>query len=153
MEPHSGAGPRVVRPSPGVLRCLPRVHGPPARVLVVGAGSGHEARALDARGYRVTVVDLEAASIPDVLVADFLAADFAGAYDLLCEHGAYAAAPASAYVAAAARALRPGGQVFGVFPGSDVGGVIRAFSSAFEPLHLEGSAADPGLLEAVFGRR
>jgi SAM-dependent methyltransferase len=119
----------------------------------VGAGSGHEARALDARGYRVTVVDLDAASIPDVLVADFLVADFAGAYDLVCEHGAYPGLPAAAYVSAAARALRPGGQVFGVFPGRDVGGLIRVFASAFEPQHLEGSAADPGLLEAVFERR
>lgn len=86
----SGAGPLDPRrPSPIVLRLLPHVHRPPARVLV--AAGPEEARALAARGYEVTLVSTDPAALdaPDggripVLAAELAATDFAGAWDLVC---------------------------------------------------------------------
>lgn len=156
----------IDRASPVVLRLLSAVHHPPARVLVPGAGEGHEARALHARGYRVTVTDAEVPGL-DAAPGDFLTSDHAGAYDLLCERGRYASlAPAErdAYVAAAGRALRSGGKLFGVFvesgagaPGTTASDLIHRFSAAFEVERMEASAfAAPegfGWLEVVLVRR
>lgn len=114
------------RPSPVVLRLLPVVHHPPARVLVPGCGLGHDARAMENRGYRVVALDLAPAAAEraravnglDVQVGDFLQSDFAGGFDLLLEHTLFCAirpADRDRYVAAAARALRPGGKLFGAF--------------------------------------
>ena len=149
MKTVSGMGPASERPSPLVLRLLPFVHRPPARVLVLGAG--HDGAALDARGYRVTVLDLDGGQ--DVLVAEFGQTNFAGEFDLICEHGALTTMAADRYAAAAARALRSGGQLFGSFPGGDVGSLIRAFVADFEPTRLEPGGFADGLLEAIFTRR
>lgn len=149
MNVVSGMGPVPDRPNALVLRLLPFVHRPPSRVLVLGAG--HDARALDARGYRVTVLDLDQGD--DVLVAEFGGTHFGGGYDLVCEHGAFATMDAPRYAAAAARALRPGGQLFGAFPGNDVGRLIRAFADDFEPTRLQPGGFADGALEAIFTRR
>lgn len=144
------------RASPVVLRLLAAVHHPPASVLVPGGGP--EAGALDARGYRVAVDD------------DFLAHDHAGAFDLVCERGLFATLSGpdrDRYVASAARALRPGGRLFGVFwegagrSGDRVGAhpseLIHRFAPAFEVDRLEPSAfAGDGVLsplEVVLVRR
>ncbi|MFZ5477009.1 MAG: methyltransferase domain-containing protein [Myxococcota bacterium] len=115
------------RPSPVVLRLLPFVHHPPAKVLVTTCGAAHEARALDARGYTVTCTDLPGRVVPAGVAfveADFVASDFAGAFDLVCEHGGFSLVPPSErgrWVSAAHRALRPGGKLFGAFLTGDDG--------------------------------
>lgn len=145
----SGAGLAEARGAlPGVLRLLPYVHLPPARVLVPGAGEGHEARALDARGYRVTAL----AGPPDLpgRAEDLLDTDFYGVFDLVCERGYWAALAPShrdGYVAAVARALRPGGQLFGVFPlpgeGPPHGVSASELLYRFAP-HFDAVRIDPG---------
>ncbi len=178
------------RPSPVVLRLLPSVHHPPARVLIPGCGLGHDARALDRRGYRVVGMEIaplaaeraRATNGVDVRVMDFLAADFSeqglGVFDMLCEHTLFCAIEPDQrdlYVAAAARALRPGGKLFGAFldfdnaalkrPGPPYGTsaseLLHRFSGSFEVERLEPSGftfpAAPGVdvpqLEVVFVRR
>ncbi|MBM4368305.1 MAG: hypothetical protein FJ102_18980 [Deltaproteobacteria bacterium] len=150
----SGAGPIVDRPSPVVLRLLPHLHPPPARVLVATAGSGHEARALDARGYDVVVVD--AGEVPGgipVLAAHFVATDFAGGFDLVCEHGGMDTADRRAWVAAAARALRPGGQLFGSFAPGDVSALLHLLAPAFDVIRCQPGGFSDGRLELVAVRR
>lgn len=151
----NSSGSRLDRPSPHVLRLLPHVKPPPARLLLVGAASGHEARALDARGYDVTILDPGAA--PDVgelpvVAAEFVHTDFGGRFDLLCETGAYSRMARGEWVAAAARALRPGGQVFGAFP-NDASALLHAVGSHFEVERCEPAGPDAGLLEVVLRRR
>lgn len=169
------------RPSPVVLRLLPRVHHPPARVLVPGCGPGHEARALDARGYRVTAMDLPGRGPDDLPVvhADFLDADFdsealgGGGFDLVCEHAYFCSIHPVArarYVTAVAKALRPGGKLFGAFLQFDEPGrtsppwgvsaseLIALLSGAFDVEHLETSSfpfhlAGATQIEAIFTRR
>lgn len=169
------AGSDASRASPVVLRLLSAVHHPPARVLVPGCSAGHEVRALDARGYHVLGIDI-AALLPTALdlpveEGDFLATDWGGRFDLLCERGLYARLDDDErlrYVEAAARALRPGGQLFGVFYEGEVGSappygthpsaLIHRFSPHFEVQRLEPSAFRSGLpglgpLEVVLTRR
>ncbi len=149
----NGSGARLDRPSPALLRLLPEVKPPPARVLLVGAGLGHEARALDARGYDVTVVDETApAPLPDlpVIAAAFADTDFGGRFDLVAEHGAFQSADRAAYVAAAAKALRPGGQLFGAFAVS-AGELLHTFSPAFDVVRCFPSGE--GALDVVLRRR
>jgi 2-polyprenyl-3-methyl-5-hydroxy-6-metoxy-1,4-benzoquinol methylase len=113
----SGAGPRLDRPDPVVLRLLPHVHAPPARALVVGAGGGHEAKALDARGYEVSVVDTEAPPVNSgvqALAAPMSESDFGGRFDLVCVH-ALSGETDAPRAEACARALREGGHLFGSF--------------------------------------
>ncbi len=183
------------RASPLVLRLLPNIHHPPARVLVPGCGLGHEARALDSRGYHVTACDIAPLAIArarsengvEAILADFLTADFSdaglGTFDLICENALFCAidpARRDAYVAAAARALRPGGKLFGAFmdfdnatikrPGPPYGtsaaDLLHRFHPYFEVQRLEPSAfgfhaaggganapANLPQLEAVFVRR
>lgn len=149
----NGSGARLDRPSPQVLRLLPHLKPPPARVLVLG-GSGHEARALDARGYEVSVVDATgtaragAAPLP-VLALDFTEADFGGTFDLVCEVGACVGAPGPAWVLAAARALRPGGQLFGAFS-TDASALMHAVSPHFD---VERCLPAGDTLEVVLRRR
>jgi hypothetical protein len=128
------------------------VHHPPARVLL--PWGGEEARALDARGYRVTThgdgaVGIHAAhgafldGVPDE-------------FDLVCETGGYAAlsdADRFRYVDVAARALRPGGLLFGAFPGGSAGALLTQLGARFDAARLEPSAFGEALLEAVFVRR
>jgi SAM-dependent methyltransferase len=183
------------RASSVVLRLLPVVHHPPARVLVPGCGLGHEAAALEKRGYKVTALDIaplaveRARSMNQVgaRLQDFLTADFSeaslGTFDLVCEHTLYCAiepADRDRYVDAAARALRPGGKLFGAFidfdnaahqrPGPPFGTsaseLLHRFHTNFEVERLEpssftfpssGGAANGGAdlpqLEVVFVRR
>lgn len=149
----NGSGARLDRPSPALLRLLPEVKPPPARVLLVGAGRGHEARALDARGYDVTVVD-EVAPAPlpglPVIAAAFADTDFGGRFDLVAEHGTFGTIPSADYVAAAGRALKPGGQLFGAFA-VDASELMHAFSPAFDVVRcLPGGE---GTLDVVLRRR
>lgn len=146
---------RPDRPSPIVLRLLPQVHRPPARVLVAG-GSGQEARALDARGYAVTLVSVDGAALDEidgqrigVMAADLSSADFGGVFDLV----ATADGLEGASIEGAARALRAGGQLFGAFSGADAGALIRATEPWFDVVKLESSGYGSGVLEAVFVRR
>lgn len=144
--------------APVILRLLPWVHHPPSEVLLLRAGE--EANALYARGYRVTV-------------ADILNQAPEGSFDLLCEHGSFAMLPPAErprYVAAAARALRPGGQLFGSFLeraddpnqaapyGTTASEVLRMFADHFDVHTLSPSAFAVPLagytqLEAILIRR
>lgn len=161
MEFSSGAGRQAPGgAAPGVLRLLPHVHHPPARVVVFGASAGPEARALHARGY--AVVELRAGDDP-------LELDLAGSFDLVCERGWWATLHPSrrdAYVLSAARALRSGGQLFGVFPlpgegpphGVSTSELLHRFAPWFEAARLEPGAfpfagTDRPELEVVLVRR
>ncbi len=150
----SGIGPTRDRGTPVVLRLLPHVHHPPARVALPWGGA--EARALDARGYRVTVFGPGAAPGIEAIEGSFLDAA-PGDFDLVCETGGFAVlgdAARARYVEAAARALRPGGLLFGAFPARDAGALLTLFGARFDAARLDPSApADPAWLEAVFVRR
>jgi SAM-dependent methyltransferase len=159
-NPPSGAGPSgPERGAPVVLRLLPYVHHPPARVLIPFVGHGLDARALDARGYRVSTLG-STATLPGVtaLPGSFLDAT-PGTFDLVCESGGFGALAASdrpRYVAAAAAALRPGGLLFGAFPSRlGAGELFASFSGEFDVARLEPSAFgdDGGWFEAIFVRR
>lgn len=129
--------------SPVTLRLLSQVHHPPARVLVLGAPV--DAAALDARGYRV-----ERAG------TDVLDRVSEAPFDLVCEAGVFSSVPAAAYVAAVARALRPGGELFGGFRGVTPSALIHAFAPAFEVRRVDVSPFSPdgaALLEVVLVRR
>ncbi len=144
----NASGARLDRPSPEVLRLLPHVQPPPAKVLVVG-GSGHEARALDARGYDVTVLDTSGGDgVLPVLEVELGATDFGGRFDLVCQ-AASPRVPTAAHVAAAARALRPGGQLFGAFP-SDASALLHVVSPHFDVVR---SVPVGDVLEVVLRRR
>jgi hypothetical protein len=157
-SPSSGMGPSRDRAAPIILRLLPHVHHPPARVLVPDGREGFEARALDARGYRVTAMgDAPTAPGIAVLSGSFLDAT-GGPYDLVCDAGWFAqlgARDQGRYVAAAARVLRPGGLLFGAFPAdiAGAGGLIAQIASHFDVARLEPSGAAGGWFEAVFVRR
>lgn len=109
---------------------------PGQRVLVPGAGRGHDALFLAQRGDRVLAVDFAAPALaalrrrrralglaPDrcrTLRADVLKLGkrFAGQFDLLVEYTCYCAidpGDRDAYAAMAAQVLRPGGLLVGLF--------------------------------------
>ena len=158
--------------SPSILRLLPWVHHPPAKVLVPGLGSGQEVAALHARGYAVVALE-RAPSAADLPVerGDFVHSDYQGSFDLICERGYFAGlAPSerAAYVQAAARALRPGGILFGVFLegrtptdrapfGTTAAELLRAFAPAFDVQLLGpapfGGPGERAQLEAILVRR
>ena len=81
--------------------------------------------------------------------------------DLVCETGGFAALDAPGrlrYVEAAARALRPGGLLFGAFPRRDTGALLTLLGAHFDAARLDPSAPSNGAdadgwLEAVFVRR
>ena len=148
---NSGAGPRTDRPSPVVLRLLPLVLPPPAKVLVVGVGSGHEVQALDARGYEVTVVD-DTAEGTGILAAPFAESDFGGRFDLVCERGALDGMDRDGWAAAAAKALRPGGQLFGSVSGNP-SALLHALAPFFEVSRCQPGGFGDGRLELVAVRR
>lgn len=144
---HSGSRSDSRTVSPTVLRLLPHVPLPPARVLVVGPGE--DAAALFARGYRVEV-------------AAGAQGDGAG-FDAVCEHGVFTSlgdTDRTAYVSFAARSLRQGGKLFGAFAtgvgGASASELIHRFGTAFEVERLAESVPAPGggaVLEAVFVKR
>lgn len=169
----SGAGPSwgaSGRPTPVALRLLPAVHHPPARVLVAGARALADAQALDARGYRVTLVDRSPPSAAGVrtVAADLTDLDASEPWDLLCELGSFAGivpAERPAWAAAVARLVRPGGKLFGAFwSGDDAtraappwgvspSELLALLSGAFEAERLQAGPPGSATLEAIFVRR
>lgn len=139
------------RPSPVVLRLLPRVPHPPARIGLAGAGAEAEAEALRARGYAV------------VRGADawetWLAEGFPGPVDAVCEVGMADAIPAARlpeWAVRVSRALPPGGRLFGGFSLSagELGALLREFDfESAEPSAFGGAAHGRPLLEVVCVRR
>lgn len=117
-------------PPPALLRVLERL-GPARarRVLVPGAGLGHDAFAFARAGYRVTAVDLapsacaemraraqRAGLLIEVVEADVLALPeaFQGLFDLVWEQTCLCALPPERrtdYATALRRALRPEGEL------------------------------------------
>ncbi len=116
--------------SPALLEALARVS-LRGRILVPGCGLGHDARALAAAGAEVVGIDIAPSAIaaaranPGVAkeryeLADLFAlpAAMRSAFDWVWEHTCYCALPPaqrSDYVRAVAGALRPGGELLGVF--------------------------------------
>lgn len=126
----------LMRAAPPLARWL-AAHPPQPgiRALVPGCGRGHEALLLAAAGVEVTAVDIaptavaetrrlaEAAGLSQrVTAAELDIFDLPeahqGTYDLVLEHCCFCAidpARRDEYVAAVARALRPGGELLGLF--------------------------------------
>ncbi len=132
------------------------------RVLVPGCGSGHDVRRLAARVPAVVGIDLSAKAIEvarshppaggeDYRVDDFLRDDFHEPCDAIWEHTCLCAidpARRPSYVASAARCLRPGGVLVGLFyldPADPDDG--PPFGSSREQI-IAGFAADFELSEA-----
>lgn len=104
---------------------------PPGRLLIPGAGRGHDALAFAAAGHAVTAVDVsptaclelrreaEAAGVAlEVLEADFFTFEAAGPFDAALEYTFFCAIPPAmrpAYGARMAELIRPGGLLFGLF--------------------------------------
>ncbi len=158
-----GHRPHVERPvatnaSPVVLRLLPHVPHPPARVAVCGPHASGDGPALRARGYRVEAGPTDAASAsgwhPEAPL------------DAVCDGGLLRTVPLEArphWAARMALHVRPGGRLFGAFATGDAPGAIGAselsalLGASFDVERLTESAFtdDDGapLLEAVFARR
>ncbi len=110
-----------------------RVPGEPARVAVPGAGRGHDARLLAARGYRVWGFDFATAAIAEAtrlaaaegVAVRFerrdiftLAEDYAGFFDGVWEYTCFCAidpARRGEYVRLVQSVLRPGGTLIACF--------------------------------------
>lgn len=132
--------------------------GAPPRVLVPGCGRGHEARLLAEAGAEVVAIDIAPTAVASTrrlaaerglritaMEADVLALpqEHEGRYDLFLEHCCFCAIDPTRrddYVEAAARALRPGGRLIGLFYCHDYPGGPPFGSSADE-------------IRARFGRR
>ncbi|MBL8955037.1 MAG: methyltransferase domain-containing protein [Myxococcaceae bacterium] len=143
-------------------------------IAVIGAGRGHDAIEAARLGYRVTAVDFAAEAAKDIsnnahgagVRLDVLQADLftglKGPYDAVLEHTCFCAidvARRDEYVTAIARALKPGGTLFGLFyahgreggPPFDVSEdeVRRRFSGRFV---IERLRRAPDSFEARAGR-
>ncbi|MEN9785771.1 MAG: hypothetical protein RLZZ299_1035 [Pseudomonadota bacterium] len=148
--------------SPVVLRLLPHVPHPPARVGFYGRERDADAQALVRRGYRVVLGPTEGLE----------AWSDASPLDALCETGGFRdvkPAERPAWAALAALRVTPGGVLFGAFAAGPAAAAERPpwfvtpselsalLGVAFDVERLEASAfADPDgtpLLEAVFRRR
>ena len=120
-------------PSPVLVDFL-REHQITGRVLVPGCGRGHDARALAAQPDATVIgLDLSTAAVKQArkLVPEsmgnlsYVAGDFfhlaegsAGTFDWIVEHTCFCAIDPQQrndYVSTAARALRTGGKIFGIF--------------------------------------
>lgn len=118
---------RAAPPLEVALRRIP----PAGRALVPGCGTGHEVRLAASLGWEAIGIDISPTAIrraqrqPAVADETYLTADFLQLpsalhqpFSLVLEHTCFCAlAPAQrqAYFEAAARALRPGGLLLGVF--------------------------------------
>ena len=117
------AGWDIGKPAPPFLDLIPRLQ--PGRMLVPGCGAGHDAKAFADAGFAVSALDFAPTAIRrsrekglDVIEADFLVAEFAEPFDYVLEHTCFCAisvANRADYVAAAKRALKPGGMLVGLF--------------------------------------
>jgi SAM-dependent methyltransferase len=122
------------RPAPPIVRMAREGDLPPGRVLVPGAGRGHDALALAALGWQVTAIDLAPAACRDieaqgrsaglsmeVRCEDVLVTTRAaepGHYQAVLEHTFFCAIDPSRrpeYVEACADLLGPGGVLLGLF--------------------------------------
>lgn len=113
---------------------------PPGRMLVPGAGKGHDARLFARHGFAVTAVDFTTGAVQemqrladpdaplDILQADFFAlpSNLEGTFDYVLEYVTYCAIDPSqrlGYAEMVARLLKPGGIFIGlIFPLSDHAG-------------------------------
>ncbi|MBK7859559.1 MAG: methyltransferase domain-containing protein [Archangiaceae bacterium] len=117
-------------PSPPIVRMLREGVVPSgARLAVIGAGRGHDALEAARLGYRVTAIDYAPLAVAaaaenarqaglqlEVRQADVFALQ--GPFDAILEHTCFCAidvARRAEYVEAVARAMVPGGTLFGVF--------------------------------------
>jgi methyl halide transferase len=112
-------------PSPGLVDFLAQEKYTPGTVLVPGCGRGYDCQELARHGFEVTGLDLcnvafadAAAAAPSVrfIVGDFLT--HTGQYDLVFEHTCFCAIHPDLrdpYVESAARVLKPGGHLLGIF--------------------------------------
>ena len=115
--------------SPPIARLLREGRLPKrARIAVIGAGRGHEAKEAAALGFEVAAVDfapeaakaLRAARGFEVLERDLfdLPRTHAGTFDAVLEHTCFCAIPVSKraeYVTAVSALLKPRGVLFGLF--------------------------------------
>ena len=164
------------RPSPVLEAWLAEHPGIAGRALVPGAGQGHDAVALARAGLDVVAVDFAPTAVAatrelaaaagvalEAVEGDALAppAAWDGTFDWVFEHTCFCAIDPDRrddYVAAAARVLKPGGRLVGVFfTHGDVGGPpfdtnvdeLRArFGAAFE---IEGLAVATTSIEKRAG--
>ncbi|HZR47644.1 MAG TPA: methyltransferase domain-containing protein [Candidatus Manganitrophaceae bacterium] len=122
-------------PSPGLVDFLNgKNYVLPGRILVPGAGRGHDARALARAGFGVTGIDAVASAVEQAVQLaraekleqiEFVQADFfdlpsslRGPYDWIFEHTFFCAidpALRDRYVEIAADLLKPSGRLLGVF--------------------------------------
>lgn len=121
-------------PTPTFARLAASGHYPPGKLIVLGAGYGHDARLFARHGFAVTAVDfapqaaaamrqLNPADYPtEILEQDIFALDgeWDGRFDYLLEYTCFCAidpARRREYAALAARLLKPGGLYIGLaFP-------------------------------------
>ncbi len=121
------------RPPPDLLELLEALGGTTLCVLVPGAGHGTDAVAWAAAGHEVTAIDHAPRAVERcrararamqrplrALLADVLdlPADLHGAFDVVWEQTCLCALPPSArrsYACSMAKALKPGGRLYGLF--------------------------------------
>jgi SAM-dependent methyltransferase len=121
------------RPAAALLDLLERLTGRSLAILVPGAGHGRDAVAWAAAGHEVTALDHAPTALElchqhareanvrlRVVLADVLhlPRDLVGAFDAIWEQTCFCALPPAerrAYASAMARALRPGGHLYGLF--------------------------------------
>lgn len=159
--------------SPPIARMLREGRLPKgARIAVIGAGRGHEAKEAASLGFAVTAVDfapealkaLRAAGGFEVLERDLfdLPRTHTGAFDAVLEHTCFCAIPVSKrdeYVQAVAQLLKPGGWLFGLFYATGKEGgppfattepeVRKRFEGSFDVVKL---STAPDSFEARTGR-
>jgi methyl halide transferase len=116
-------------PSPGLVDFLKKNRRAPGRTLVPGCGFGHDCLELARHGFRVTGLDISPRAIAQARQraraqkvrvtyrrGDFLS--FRGRYDWIFEHTCFCAIDPKLrdrYVSAAAKLLKPGGLLLGIF--------------------------------------
>ncbi len=144
---------------PPILHDVVAAEAEPLRVMVPGAGRGHDAVRWAEAGHTVTMVDIAASAVVDarrlarasaadieILEADMfeLGTSYEGAYDVVWEHTCFCALPPEqrdAYAALTARWLKPDGRMIALLwnhgyeggPPYDITPEITR--AAFDPLY------------------